>query len=528
MGQKNSRLSDDEDVMSGEEENEENGGEEEEEEEELTKEETANLVTEMLEREAKKLEAEAQTDEVPTPSLGQDSIADNEETKRLLAEAEAAKEKALKEKEKRKALQAEAERAAAEAEEIKKKAAKEEEARVKAETAAKKSAAEAEEVKKKVAEEEAARAKAEASARELQEHNEKLQAELKSAKKSVVNVEKKLVEAEGSLKAEQMERASLLARVNSGRGVKKSNSSLASAIIQWDKDGGVPLPDDAPGSPGPAQQKVTKKNSRNGPPPMMGGKGRGGELWRGVSQSSSQITRKKPMKDPEDFIEKLQQECSLTYLKSLEKKLATEQDSWLVKFVQKDGLDAIIDANYVMDKKTNKKLSDVVVQIQLVMCIRALLNNNSTLDIIINDQEIMQKLVDLTVRTQNVMMKVKFFELFAALVLYSPVGWKGITEAFKVGGSSFHNSRFSYICEIMQKENDTQFRRASVSLVNAIIQAKEDYVERVAVRQDFIREGLLTALNLIESENFVDVDEPLSKQLEFFQESWAQDHKEKV
>jgi hypothetical protein len=352
-------------------------------------------------------------------------------------------------------------------------------------------------------------------------------------RRMIVEKDHRVSELERKLEEEGKERAKLLARIEKG-GLKAKKPSMAQSIIQWEKDqmekekqssgGSSPASSQEPPSIRKNQTMVVDEKPRG---PMRSSTS--SSLWaKGMQESRMEIQRKKDISKPMEFIVKLKEQPNLTFLKSLENKIAKSSDEWLLEFMNNEGLTAIIDANRKIDQIQFKKVSDIVTQIQFVMCIRALLNNTVTLEILLNDAALVKTLVSQSISTKNVMMRVKFFELFAALCLYSDLGWKNVCNAFKETGGSLFKTRFSYLVHAMSTENDTQFRRASVSLVNAIIQGKESYEERVSVRQEFIRDGLLNALHLIESENFTDPDEPLSRQLIVFQDSWEEDQKEKV
>jgi hypothetical protein len=248
-----------------------------------------------------------------------------------------------------------------------------------------------------------------------------------------------------------------------------------------------------------------------------------------VEQSRSELTRKRTeMSTPAQYIEALLSSNNLTFLKKLENKLATASDEWLMEFMQQDGLTHLMEATSNLDLIEFKKISDLVVQIQLVMCIRAFLNNVVTLELLLDDPELLNQMVQQSSTTKNVMMKVKFFELFAALCLYSERGWKNVCKSFKKAGGLLHHSAYAYLVQLLNQENDTQFRRSGLSLLNAIILGSGDLQQRATVRGQFIQAGALPTLQLIESENFEDPDDPLTCQLSTFQKSWEDDQKDLV
>jgi hypothetical protein len=246
----------------------------------------------------------------------------------------------------------------------------------------------------------------------------------------------------------------------------------------------------------------------------------------GVTKLILNEKKKVVLETPEDFISGLRKSIDLSFLKNLEKKLANEEEGWLLDFIHKDGLKSIVSAIQKIDENPFKKISDVVYQISLVMCIRNLVNHEATLNLLLNEPPLVENFVDHSIRTQNVMLKTKFFDFFGALCLYSPVGWKIIFESFsKVSG---RRNPYSFLCGLIKKEEDVQFRRASVFLCNALINGKSSLEDRMAVRQELIRNGLIEVLHQVNDAMVNDLDGPLSSLVSSFFSQMESDQKEKV
>ena len=384
---------------------------------------------------------------------------------------------------------------------------------------------------------------------ELLEQLENAREEVERAQLQLQKFARETEELKKDLAEEQKERASLLTRVNAGGGVKKK--SLVASILQWDKENPEGIPDDfeeidknketnqeysfdfTPRSTPstsptttPNEPSVAEPSPRKLPPFF---KKKSTVLWGKAAEGSKmEVAKKKALESPMDYIAQLKQvsRLSLTFLKQLDKKLHTVDSSWLVEFIAEGGFTAIIEAENYIEQVKNKKVSDAVIQINLVLCIRSLFNNEATLDVVTKDHSFVKTLVHTTEGTKNVLMKAKLLELFSALCLYSKDGYEAVVDAFE----SLHpaKSRYSVVVRMVSQEPDTQFRRAGVSLINALIFGKSDFIERSTVRKEFIREGLVNALHIVEADNSLDPDEPLSRQLSVFQQAWDVDHEEEV
>ena len=361
----------------------------------------------------------------------------------------------------------------------------------------------------------------------VSKNDQQLYEELENARIEMKKLKKDLEE-------EQKERASLLARVNGGGGVKKK--SLVASILQWDKENPDGIPEEITSPRGNEEEKnkeekpaeTTEKPAVKSPRPSFV-KRRSTMLWgKATTGSRVEVERKKTHETPQDFIEQLKQvgRLSLTFLKKLDKKLHTVDSCWLVDFIAEGGFTAIIEAENYIEQVKNKKLSDAVIQINLVLCIRSLFNNEATLDVVTKDHSFVKTLVHTTSGTKNVLMKAKLVELFSALCLYSDDGYDAVVDAFETLHPT--KSRYAVIVRMVSQEPDTQFRRAGVSLINALILGKSNFIERTTVRKEFIREGLVNALHIVEADNSLDPDEPLSRQLAVFQGAWDTDHEEEV
>jgi len=157
----------------------------------------------------------------------------------------------------------------------------------------------------------------------------------------IIEKDLRVTELEKKLEEEGKERAKLLARIDKG-GLKTKKPSMAQSIIQWEKDqiekekNSAATPDGkapAHNVPPALRKNQTMVVEERPIGPLRSSTS--GSLWaKGMQESRLEIQRaKKEISKPKDFIMKLQDQPNLTFLKSLENKIARSSDEWLLEFM---------------------------------------------------------------------------------------------------------------------------------------------------------------------------------------------------
>ncbi|KAM4521999.1 inverted formin-2-like isoform 2-T4 [Odontesthes bonariensis] len=225
--------------------------------------------------------------------------------------------------------------------------------------------------------------------------------------------------------------------------------------------------------------------------------------------------------DPELCIRLLQVPTVVNY-SGLRRRLEASSESWMVQFLEQRGLDLLMEALERLSGRGCSRISDALLQLTCVECIRAVMNSSSGL-IFILDNEGYVRTLTLALDTSNVMVKMQVFELLAALALFDPQGCHLTLDALDSYKSlKKQQYRFSVIMSELHATDSMPYMMALMSVVNVLVLGQEDLRRRVRLRHEFIGLQLLHLLpRLRETE---DVD--LNIQCDAFEDSLTEDEEE--
>ncbi|XP_020835130.1 inverted formin-2-like isoform X1 [Phascolarctos cinereus] len=225
--------------------------------------------------------------------------------------------------------------------------------------------------------------------------------------------------------------------------------------------------------------------------------------------------------EPELCIRLLQMPSVVNY-SGLRKRLESSDDGWLVQFLEQSGLDLLLEALARLSGRGVARISDALLQLTCISCVRAIMNARQGIEYILNNQGYVCKLSE-ALDTSNVMVKKQVFELLAALSIYSPEGHKQILDAldhYKVVKSQQY--RFSVIMNELSNTDNIPYIITLLSVINAIILGTEELRARTQLRNEFIGLQLLDVLTKLR--DIEDVD--LLIQCETFEEAKSEDDEE--
>jgi hypothetical protein len=219
--------------------------------------------------------------------------------------------------------------------------------------------------------------------------------------------------------------------------------------------------------------------------------------------------------------EELRFPLSLRNVLSLKHAIRTAEKEWLAQFVGScHGLHALAKAIAVFRKprKNLSPLAAAIIQLYLVLCIKAISNTASGLDAIIADMAAIPNLVNTIQRSRNLFVRAQVLEICAALIRYSHEGERVVRRAFdaKKGTATQRAMKYEFVVRWMcDNEEFPQLPRACLLLVNAIVNSSRDLSKRCARRDMFISLRLLGILETIKSEQ-PQLAKVLSNQIDFF------------
>ncbi|XP_055274622.1 inverted formin-2 isoform X2 [Moschus berezovskii] len=225
--------------------------------------------------------------------------------------------------------------------------------------------------------------------------------------------------------------------------------------------------------------------------------------------------------EPELCIRLLQVPSVVNY-SGLRKRLEGSDGGWMVQFLEQSGLDLLLEALARLSGRGVARISDALLQLTCVSCVRAVMNSQEGIQYILSNQAYVRQL-SLALDTSNVMVKKQVFELLAALCIYSPEGHALTLDAldhYKTVCSQQY--RFSVVMSELSDSDNVPYVVTLLSVVNAIILGPEDVRTRAQLRSEFIGLQLLDVLTRLRDLE----DGDLLIQLEAFREAKDEDEEE--
>ncbi|XP_078130469.1 inverted formin-2-like isoform X3 [Sander vitreus] len=225
--------------------------------------------------------------------------------------------------------------------------------------------------------------------------------------------------------------------------------------------------------------------------------------------------------DPELCIRLLQVPTVVNY-SGLRRRLERSDQAWMVQFLELRGLDLLLEALERLSGRGCARISDALLQLTCVACVRAIMNSFEGLHFILDNQGYVKTMTQ-ALDTSNVMVKMQVFELLAALALFDPQGHRLTLDALHHYKSvKKQQYRFSVIMNELQASDNAPYLVTLLSVVNVLVWGQDDLRKRDRLRQEFIGLHLLDVLpRLRETE---DVD--LNIQCNAFEDSLMEDKEE--
>ncbi|XP_064636259.1 mucin-5AC-like [Lineus longissimus] len=190
-------------------------------------------------------------------------------------------------------------------------------------------------------------------------------------------------------------------------------------------------------------------------------------------------------------------------------------------FLRDNGVDTLLNTLGSLCERKRLHLSDTILQLECVGCVRAVMNSQSGLDYIIENKEFTRKLAT-ALDNSNVGVKIQIFELLSSLCVYSPEGYTRALDAlehYKAAKQTRH--RFSLVVDELDKADNTAYKATLLGLINCIINGTEKLEDRVRVRNEFIGLKLLDILKDVRKDS--EQDPELAVQLDVFDEKKTMD-----
>ncbi|XP_041454485.1 inverted formin-2-like isoform X2 [Lytechinus variegatus] len=214
---------------------------------------------------------------------------------------------------------------------------------------------------------------------------------------------------------------------------------------------------------------------------------------------------------------------SINNYTGLKKRIQTSSTEWLEGFLELDGLGVLLD---VVERLSDRGMSfaDAYLQVEIVGCIKAVMNSKTGMDFLIESVDFTRKLAR-ALDTKNVLVKKQVFELLSALCVYTHDGYELAVDAledYKMQKNQRY--RFSLIINELKTAEILPYKSTLLGFINALLIATADFDARIHMRNEFIGLQLLDILTQLRQNN--SEDNELSIQLDVFDEQKLVDDEE--
>ncbi|BFZ15260.1 hypothetical protein BsWGS_18298 [Bradybaena similaris] len=191
---------------------------------------------------------------------------------------------------------------------------------------------------------------------------------------------------------------------------------------------------------------------------------------------------------------------------SVKRKLRSSDQEWMQGFLDHEGLDRLLDCVDTFASRRVTALSDALILIECVECIKAVLNSKIGLSHLVEKPDFIGRLIK-AMDTNSAMVKKQVVELLSALCMYSHEGYKlalGALDTFK--NMKQMRYRFSLIINELKTCELIPYKTALMALINCVVCACDDLHERNRMRNEFVGLNLLDIIPSLRNENDMDLD----------------------
>lgn len=225
--------------------------------------------------------------------------------------------------------------------------------------------------------------------------------------------------------------------------------------------------------------------------------------------------------DPEFVISIMAIPTAQTF-SSVKRKLRSCGPDWMQGFLDHEGLERLLDCVDNLASKRVTVLSDALVLIECVECIKAVLNSKIGLSLLVEKPEYCRRLIK-AMDTNNAMVKKQVVDLLSALSMYSAEGHKLALDALDTFRTMKQmRYRFSLIINELKTCEMAPYKTTLMAFINCILCAIVDLLERTRIRNEFIGLNLLDIIPILRNEN----DKDLDIQCDVFEEFKHEDDEE--
>ncbi|XP_071951064.1 uncharacterized protein [Antedon mediterranea] len=194
----------------------------------------------------------------------------------------------------------------------------------------------------------------------------------------------------------------------------------------------------------------------------------------------------------------------------------------MLRFLELGGLELLYLTQKRVSQENRVDFANLFAQLEIVACIKAVMNSETGLEYIIEDPEYTRKLAT-ALNADNVSVKKQVFELLSALCLYSQDGYSRAIDAIEhYKDSNECRYRFGFIVDELNVAESSSYKTTILAFINCILIQTDNIDQRVRLRNEFIGLKLLDVLSKLRREDSDETD-LLNVQLDVFDDNKVAD-----
>ncbi|KAK4317796.1 hypothetical protein Pmani_011151 [Petrolisthes manimaculis] len=227
--------------------------------------------------------------------------------------------------------------------------------------------------------------------------------------------------------------------------------------------------------------------------------------------------------DPETCVTLLRMPTVSNY-SGLKKLMEMAGKEWLEEFLSLGGLEVLFESLTRLSERGFSSIADALLQLECVLCIKAVMNSRTGLQYIVNNHQYIRKLTT-SLDSRNMLVKKQVFELLSALCMYSELGHSLALDAlsfYKVHKKKRY--RLSVVVEELVEAEVVEYKRTIVAFINCLVLGAPSNTSRAALRNEFIGLDFLKILDDLRK----DEDDQLILQVSVFEENHEEDLKQEL
>ena len=204
---------------------------------------------------------------------------------------------------------------------------------------------------------------------------------------------------------------------------------------------------------------------------------------------------------PGHYIELLDNPCgpSLPDMNDVQSAIANSTKTWLTAFINIGGIDSLSNVLEMLNENEDKTEEEMELLGQCLLCVKTIMNSQQGLHSIIEHPDILSQVLLFFSFEMEVATSVQVLQLLAVAAVSSCEGYRNVLNAFdQCKIVRRERVRFQTLVDALFSDSpddeDVELYTATVTFINALINASLHLEERMEVRNDLMYLGLPDAI----------------------------------